>query len=164
MSEEDKRTAVGMSVTLSVQLIGAALAMLTIEAAYVAFVLASRDITGLFVLFGFVTAILFILSIVIAGLGITESRNSGYSGSWRLDVGRKFFNWQAILCLLGLVFLSFTFITGIGAGAPEIESRFSELEERMSSVESRLDSLSSEIGAMQHGPDSTETEINRSSP
>jgi outer membrane protein OmpA-like peptidoglycan-associated protein len=103
MCQEDKRSAISFSVTLSSQLVTAALAMLTVEGAFVAFALSNRSVETGFTLFVLLAGVSFILSIVIAGKGITAARDAGFQGNWSLEAGKNYFNWQAILCLTGLV-------------------------------------------------------------
>jgi len=120
MSEDDKKTAVGISVTLSGQLITAALAMVAVEGAFVAFALGNRNVFRGFEWLSGLTAILFILSIFVAGKGITKARNDGFNGAWNLQTTKNHFNWQAILCVLGLV--SF-FVTLLLSGGPKKRDR-----------------------------------------
>lgn len=102
-SDEDKRTAVEFSVTLSGQLISAALAMLAVVGGYVAYVMCNRTPSPLFPWLSAAASIAFITSIFVAGKAITESRNAGFEGNWSLEVGRPQYNLQAVLCAVGLV-------------------------------------------------------------
>lgn len=104
-SEDDKRNAVQISITLSSQLITAALAMLTVEGAYVAYVLDKRVPEDYFGLVSMLSAIFFILSVFIAGKAITATRNAGFDGNWNLESGKGLFNLQALFNALGLFML-----------------------------------------------------------
>ncbi len=102
MSEEDKRVAVGISITLSSQLIAAALAMLAILAGYVSFALGQRQVGAMFYLSSCISFGLFTASIYSAGKAITRARDAGYQGNWSLTEGRMEFNVQATTCLFGI--------------------------------------------------------------
>lgn len=104
-TEEDKRNAVQISITLSSQLVTAALAMLTVEGAYVAYVLDKRVPEDYFGLVSMLSAIFFILSVFIAGKAITAARNAGFDGNWNLESGKGQFNLQALFNALGLFLL-----------------------------------------------------------
>lgn len=103
LSSEDQRAAANISVTLSGQLIAAALAMLAIEGAVLSFVYASRTTSYWFLALIILAALSFIGSIFVAGKGITALRNKGYEGTWELNCSKAHFNWQAIFCIIGLV-------------------------------------------------------------
>jgi hypothetical protein len=92
LSSEDQRSAANISVTLSGQLIVAALAMLAIEGAVLSFVYSDRKTTYLFSILIIVAAICFIGSIFVSGKGITVLRNKGYDGNWELKSSKDQFN------------------------------------------------------------------------
>ncbi|MFX0137505.1 MAG: hypothetical protein ACFFDN_27960, partial [Candidatus Hodarchaeota archaeon] len=102
MSNKDQRTAVDMSFSLSNRLMAAALAMLTILAAFFAYVIGNREPGIVFFIIAAFTFIFFVGSIFIGGKGISKSYNAGYNGNWNLGIGKPWFKWQAILCLVGL--------------------------------------------------------------
>jgi hypothetical protein len=106
---EDQRAAVGFSITLSSQLIAASMAMLAVEAAYLWYALASRSPRTGFVISAGLAALAILLSIFVAGKGITKARNAGFKGNWDLDAGKEQFNFQAILLLLAILMLFVTF-------------------------------------------------------
>ncbi|HEX8948369.1 MAG TPA: hypothetical protein VF790_05365 [Dissulfurispiraceae bacterium] len=134
-AEEDRRTAVGMSVTLSSQLIAASLAMLAIEGGYVAYVLGNRQPSRWFVFLAIIAGVSFIASIVIAGKAITASRNAGFDGRWNLDSGRNFYRLQAAMCYAGLLLFGIMlFLSGkpakdvLAEKMEKLEARVTELE------------------------------------
>lgn len=104
------RNAASISVALSSQLITAALTMLTVEGAYVAFVLDKRNPDNYFEIIALISAGCFILSVFLAGKAITSVRNSGFSGNWNLESGKKQFNLQAIFNAIGLVLFIVAFM------------------------------------------------------
>lgn len=140
-SEEDKRTAVNISVTLSSELIGAALAMIALEGAFVTFVMDDRAGLGIaFYILIALTFIAFVLSIVIGGQGVSKSREEGYEGKWTLQSGKKYFNRQAILCFVGiLLFASTLFVSG----APMEEAVVKEFQQLRANLEEQKDSVAS---------------------
>jgi hypothetical protein len=161
MTEEDKRTAVGISVTLSSQLITAALAMLAIEGAFVAFALGNRNVIGGFLCLSVLTAILFILSIFIAGKGITKARNEGFKGTWKLEAGENHFNWQAILCILGLASFMATLLLSGGPRESEIEARIEKFGKQISTVESQIQTISKEASSIKKSGDDLSSKIDQ---
>jgi hypothetical protein len=98
----DKRRAVEITVTLSSQLIAAALAMLAVEGALVTYALAERVVHPAFPWVISISFLSFAASIFVAGKGITEARDKGFEGKWHTLIGRNKFNWQAICLLIGL--------------------------------------------------------------
>jgi outer membrane protein OmpA-like peptidoglycan-associated protein len=138
MCQEDKRSAISFSVTLSSQLVTAALAMLTVEGAFVAFALSNRSVETGFTLFVLLAGVSFILSIVIAGKGITAARDAGFQGNWSLEAGKNYFNWQAILCLTGLVlFFGALFRSGTPVSFP-VESKLTDLNAKIEALQSNI--------------------------
>lgn len=118
MTIEDERAAANISVTLSGQLIAAALAMLAVEVAVLSFVCSNRTTGYWFIGLIIIAAICFISSIFVAGKGITALRNKGYKGKWELASTQNKFNWQAILCLVGL---SCFFCSAFFIGSPKVD-------------------------------------------
>ena len=161
MSEEDKRTAVGISVTLSGQLITAALAMLAVEGAFVAFALGNRNVVGGFRWLSGLTAILFILSIFVAGKGITKARNDGFNGAWNLQTTKNHFNWQAILCVLGLASFFVTLLLSGGPKKSEIEAKLEKFGKQISTVESQIQTISKEATSMKKNGDDLSSKIDQ---
>ena len=148
MNEDNKRTAVGFSVTLSSQLIGAALAVLTIEGAFVAFALGNRLVPIGFEIIAGAAAFFFIVSIIAAGKGITSARNSGFEGGWSLEKGKTQFNLQAYSCIFGLVLV---FVTFMRSGEPRelvLESRIEMLEHQTLALRESITQSQSERNAM----------------
>ena len=127
-SDEDRRTAAGITVALSSQLIAASLAALGFAVAAWTFVADKRQ-TGLvwgICCFGSFGA--FVASIFVGGKGITHVRNHGFNGNWNLDAAKGSFNRQAFLCFIALaIFLLSLFIPG--------ESKDESLSIRVSRLE-----------------------------
>jgi hypothetical protein len=142
MSDEDKRSAVGISVNLSTQLIAAALALLAVEGAYVAYALGDREVKGGFVIMHIASVILLVLSIFIAGKGITKARDSGYSGAWDLSIGKRNFNWQAVCCLLALLSFGIGLLLSGPAKEDEVKDEIIQLQSRLLSIQERASALS----------------------
>lgn len=152
MSDEDKRSAVGISVNLSTQLIAAALALLAVEGAYVAYALGDRAVKDGFIIMHTASAILLVVSIFIAGKGITKARDAGYSGAWDLSVGKQNFNWQAICCLLALL----SFGIGLLLSGPSKED---EVKDEIIQLQSKLLSIQERESALGEGHNSQEKSI-----
>jgi hypothetical protein len=99
---EDQRSAVGISVTLSSQLIAAALAMIAVAGAFTTLVVDKRITGGLFWFFIGGSFLCFVISIFAGGRGVTAARDTGFAGNWTLNAGKNWFNGQAIACIGGL--------------------------------------------------------------
>lgn len=134
MGTEDRRVAVGISITLSGQLIAAALAMLAIEGAFVSYAVANREVSPGFVPVAILAAVCFIASIFVAGKAITRSRNSGHAGIWDLAAGGNLYDWQAKLSLAGLVAF---FTTVVLMGTPKER----QLVRQVNVLQEQIDSL-----------------------
>lgn len=131
IAPEDKRTAVGLSTTLSGQLVQAAVAILTVEGAYIAYALVSRQTHTSFGFVAFLAAVAFVLSVYFSGKGITEARNAGFAGDWNLASGKKYFNLQTLSLMSGLVlFAAMLFLSG---------------SSKESALESKIEALSEEV-------------------
>lgn len=100
---DSKKDAVNIGVTLSGQLISAALSMLAIVGAIVFFMLDKRIVPWYFYLtigFGFLA---FIVSIFNGAKGIDKVRKDGFQDNWNLSNTKSYFNNQAIFCLIGII-------------------------------------------------------------
>jgi outer membrane murein-binding lipoprotein Lpp len=138
MADEDKRSAISFSITLSSQLISAALAMLAVEGAYVGYALGSREPNILFVPLATVAAMAFIVSVFIAGKAITAARDAGFSGGWSLDAGKSQFNWQAVLLLVALGLLGATFLASGRSKESILEMKVEGLRNDIQRFETQL--------------------------
>jgi hypothetical protein len=142
MSDEDKRTAVGMSVTLSGQLMSAALAIIALGGGLIAVFVQNRDVGGFFYIAVTVSFLAFVFSIYIGGRGITISRTEGFQGKWDLQSGAPHFNKQAIACFVGLI--SFL-LAVIFSGSPkdsETSKQIAALQKTSGAFEQKLLMLS----------------------
>lgn len=145
-TDEDRRKAVEITITLSGRLVTAALTMLTVEGAFAAYAHAERDVGVGFLLGVILSALSFVLSIVIAGHGITKSRNSGYKGNWDIAVGKNHFNWQAITLIIGLALFAAS-ISVIGAPKEGvIERAVFDMQNQIGHIEAKLEELSADLG------------------
>ena len=150
MADEDKRIAIGFSITLSSQLIAAALAMLAVEGAYVAYALGARETNTLFVPLASLAATAFILSVFIAGKAITAARDAGFAGAWRLDAGKSHFNWQALLLLVALGMLGATFLASGQSKESILEAKVEGLRTDIQRLETQLKALPVEHQKAKH--------------
>lgn len=159
-TEDDKRSAVSISIGLSGQLITAALAMLTVEGAYVSYVLDKRIPASLFEIVSALSVICFILSVFLAGKAITAARNEGFSGNWSLEAGKNQFNFQALLNAVGLLlFLGAVMLSGssksekdysaeIASGVESFEKILRASENSNTELQAKLLTLEAEINSL----------------
>jgi multisubunit Na+/H+ antiporter MnhC subunit len=169
VTPEDKRTAVGLSVGLSGQLISAALAMLALEGTYLAYALASREVLIGFEVVSVAAAAAFIWSVLVAGKAVTEARNAGFAGEWKLEAGKDKFNQQAQALVLGLaLFVGVLLLSGenkvdkspsADESRMQLTARVADLEaankralERLTRVEAELASSRTKPASMSSAP------------
>lgn len=137
--DDDKRVAVGFSVTLSGQLMAASMATLAVEGAFVWYALDSRQpITG-FIFFAALAAILIAFSIFNAGKGITKARDAGFDGAWDLAKGKQEFNRQAGLLIGALVMLCVMFSLSGQSKEPVVEKKVEALRIQVALMRTELD-------------------------
>lgn len=156
---EDRRVAVGISITLSSQLITAALAMLTIEGAYLGFVLGAREISPLFLLFTVLSAVAFFGSIFAAGKAITQSRDLGFDGNWDTKATKGKYNWQAFLCIVGFL----TFMLSVASSGTPIETQLQkqvmEIGNQLAVSEQQIQGVSTENALLKQSVDDLYTQV-----
>jgi hypothetical protein len=145
MCAEDKRTAVNITTNLSGQLITAALAMLAIECGVISFVYGQAETGKWFVPLIIIAAAAFVISIFLAGKGITKLRDSGLAGTWDITEGKNYFNWQVISCLVGLCcFFASAFIIGTEKGN-DLENRVALLISSVTKLEMQMEKNEKEV-------------------
>lgn len=146
MNIEDKRAAVGISITLTTQLISAALAMLSVEGAYIVFALGSRNVIHpWFELTATLTAISLVMSIYSGGEGATKSRNSGFLGNWDLSNGKNEFNKQALFCCAGIFLFAITLLLSGSSQQSSLEKSVSSLERQIKILDMSVEQIQSKI-------------------
>lgn len=108
---ENKRFAIDIGVNLSGQLINASLSMLAIIGALFIFIIDKRETSIGFYLLMSISFLSFVVSIFLGGKGINKIRNKSFKDKLKLKYSKKFFNFQAILCIVGILtcLLSFAF-------------------------------------------------------
>ena len=127
MAVEDQRAAVGFSITLSGQLIAAAMATLAVECAYVSYALGARVVPYYFFIVGGLAGVLIVVSIMKGGKGITKARNAGFAANWSLEEGKKEFNAQALSLTGAVIFLAIAFFNSGVPKEPNVEQKLEAL-------------------------------------
>lgn len=107
---ENKRFAIDIGVNLSGQIINASLSMLAIIGALFIFIIDKRETSGFFYLFMILSFLSFVISIFFGGKGINKIREKSFNGKLELKSSKDFFNYQAILCLVGILTCLLSFI------------------------------------------------------
>lgn len=102
MGNEDQKQAVSIVITLGGQLMAAALAMIALQGAFLTFALDKKECGFWFWLFVGTGFLVFVLSIIIGGKGITKLYKTGAKGNWKHEEGDREFRWQTGLCCIGL--------------------------------------------------------------
>ena len=108
---ENKRFAIDIGVNLSGQLINASLSMLAIIGALFIFIIDKREISMFFYILMAISFLSFVISIFLGGKGINKIREKSFKDKLDLKCSKDFFNYQAILCIIGILtcLLSFLF-------------------------------------------------------
>ncbi len=102
--------AVEMSVSLSGQVVSASFMLLTMLAAFIGFFLTERVASELFRLCSVIAGLATVASIWVSGIAITKARNAVWLGTWDLGPAKEYFNMQAELALLGILFFSIVLV------------------------------------------------------
>lgn len=123
-ANDNKKAAVAMSVTLSGQLMTAALAVMALNAGFVSYVLANRIPEYLYYISSSIAFIVFAGSLYFGGKGIIQARDKGFASDWNLSAGKSKFNLQAILCLAGLLLVS---VSPFFSGKPKANDMLTEI-------------------------------------
>lgn len=166
MSDEDQKSAVGFAINLSGQIVTAALAMLAIQFAYIAFALGNRSVGAGFYITSSLSVIFYVISIFLAGRGIATSYSQGANGNWDIAHGDSLFNFQAYSCLLGiaLFFISIFFSyqpkqSVIQEKIVTIDNRIEELSEKMSILNYNTEKLNDEFAKISINSEKISLEI-----
>ncbi|RZA01241.1 MAG: hypothetical protein EOP47_11405 [Sphingobacteriaceae bacterium] len=109
---DDKKDAVTIGVTLSSQLITAALAMIAVIGTFSVFIIDKREVGLCYTIIIGIAFISFIVSIICGGRGINKVREDGFTSNWNLKNSKKHYNRQAILCLVGIIFFIISVFLG----------------------------------------------------
>src|SRR4051812_3987035 len=92
---EEKRAAASMEVTLSSQVITAALAVMAVEGAFVTYVLDKRLPGAAFYILTVLSALLLIFSIINGGVGVRRLTEAGFKGEWASNDASNCFGRQS---------------------------------------------------------------------
>ncbi len=107
------------------------------------------------------TLMLFIISILNGGAGISRMTREGYAGNWCLDVGTPYFKRQTLICLLGiLLFFGSLFLSG----PTKEESQAREvktLQDKVQTQELHLNAALSELQQLRNDLSSSKEEVKR---
>jgi len=141
MSNENEKAAVGFAINLSGQIIMAALAMLAIQFAYVAFALGNRTVGTVFYITSSLSVISYILSIFLAGRGIATSYSKGAKGDWKITHGDSLFNFQALLCLLGICFFFISIFCSYKPAQSVVQEKVVSIEKQISELKKNISTL-----------------------
>ena len=99
----DKKDAVKIGITISIQIITASLTMIAVIGAFVVFIIDKREVgTAYYIITGFAFLSL-VYSVFLGGKGIDKIRNNGFSGEWEISSTKQIFNRQACTALLGIL-------------------------------------------------------------
>lgn len=134
---ENKRFAIDIGINLSGQLINASLSMLAIIGALFIFIIDKRDTSTLFYVLMAISFISFIVSIFLGGKGINIIREKSFKGKLKLKYSRKFFNLQAIFCIIGILTCIASFIF-----TSKNEEDLNQIKELNNNLENIIDSNS----------------------
>jgi len=109
---EDKRTAAQIVASLSSYLMTASLGVIAAQAVIVTSVLEKRVNLHWFIVISLLGAGASVASIYFGGDGVGELSARGSEGEWITRTSKGSFNRQALLCLVGLVFVTLSVFCG----------------------------------------------------
>jgi amino acid transporter len=109
---DDKKDAVNIGVTLSSQLITAALAMIAVIGTFGTFIIDKRDVSIGYYLIVSGAFLCFVFSIFFGGKGIDKARKDGFNSNWNLTNTKSYFNLQSITCFIGIVLFAISVFSG----------------------------------------------------
>lgn len=134
---ENKRQAVNMAAGLSGQLITAALGMIALQGAYVAFAADKKQCGEGFWFLMLVAFLSFVASVVCAGKATARLYKNGAVGNWDPLAGKSLFSLQAISCFLGILLFIFAVFAARQDKTPDAD------------MKAQVGELTQEVGQLQ---------------
>jgi ribosomal protein L29 len=133
--------------SLSSQLISASLAILALEAAFFTFIAdkkAEGNLFNCFILGMIISSICFVISIFVGGKGINKLRDDLFFERITKGTASSFFNTQALLCILGLLFFAISFLISLNLPLQDdkTETKIDSLKTEIITIRSELNSRS----------------------
>jgi len=117
--DENSRTAAGMAMTLSIQLMTVGFTMLTILAAFVTFFFDKRQPGVAFLVAAIVAFLAFIIGALVGGRGIAALYRDVASGTWDPSKSKSVFNVQAIVTSVGMLAFAVSLMLSGSSGHKE---------------------------------------------
>jgi ABC-type multidrug transport system fused ATPase/permease subunit len=158
--EENERTAIGIGITLSGQLITATLALLAVAGTFVVYIIDKWRVGIVFYVLIILTLLSSVTSMIYGGKGINLAREKGHAGDWGLKLTKKQFNRQALFGILSIIF----FLVSIFCGHPKtddteasqaaLKTRIEHLELQDSTERSALQQQQADIRSLRRKVDS----------
>jgi hypothetical protein len=146
---EDQRAAANIYASLSSYVITASLGVIAAQAALAVFVLDKRDHLFWFYTWMIAGVLASVLSIALGGKGIAAIASAGFDGAWTLKPKKDYFNYQAISCLMGILFLLFSLFSGTTkAENPQAMEEIHRLNTSVESLRKDLSSLQAQYAAL----------------
>lgn len=152
---DDKKDAVNIGVTLSGQLITAALAMIAVIGTFGTFIADKRDIGYFYYLIVVGAFLSFVTSIYYGGKGINQARNDGFGSNWNLTETKTYFNKQAIGCFIG-IFLFIVSVFSDKQKPDDLKTDLSRLTEMVTRVRMSDSITKSKVAILEKKVDSLE--------
>jgi hypothetical protein len=142
---EDKRAAASMEVTLSSQVITAALAVMAVEGAFITYVLDKRQPGAAFYILTVLSALLLIFSILNGGVGVKRLTEAGFKGEWGSNDASNCFGRQSLACLAGVLLLFFAVVFGGATKEDDAAKDLRALRGRLQAAESKNGEFASQL-------------------
>lgn len=138
---EDQRLATTMVAGLSSQLMTAALGMIALMGAWLTFAVDKKECGLLFWILTLASFACFVLSIVLGGKGTAILYKQGASGDWNYAKGDSAFQWQTIICFLGIFLFFSSVLVARKDKAPE-----TSLPQEVAKISGHIEKQNSLIG------------------
>lgn len=139
---EDQRAAANIYASLSSYVITASLGVIAAQAALATFVIDKREHLTWFYVWMISGIAASVVSIVLGGKGVAKIASAGFSGSWTLKPKGDVFNFQALLCLIGMTLLLFSLFSGTPKPEnPKIPQQIQGLSDSVQKLQGDVDNL-----------------------
>jgi hypothetical protein len=143
---EDQRNAATIYTSLSSYVMMASLGVIAGDVALTTFILDKREHLCWFYVWLVAGLLSSVISIVLGGRGIRDIASAGFDGSWSLRPKSNYFNSQASLCLLGILFLVFCLFCGKPKTGPaEPSADMLQLNVAVTRLQSEVDDLKARL-------------------
>ena len=155
---DDQRSAASIATSLSTFIMTASLGVIAAWVAILTFQLDKREHLAWFVILSIIGLASTLASMVVGGRGIANVFKEGWNGTWDLNGGKKFFDWQAILALLGVILVAVSAACGtakperpaVSSPDPAVQRTIDDLRGQVADLKAKYSKLANRMGPPGH--------------